>query len=65
MKAPIQVQIVDAQGRIASIQFPGDMAQAMQLQQGQVLVCSVQKDASLLLQRREASAAPAAKKGEP
>ncbi len=67
MKDPIQVQVVDSRGRIASAQFPADMARGLQLQEGQVLDCRVQNDASLLLQRRPASAdpPPAGKKGGP
>lgn len=66
MKDHVQVQVVDAKGRIASAQLPGEIARAMQLQAGEVLEGLIQGDASLLLKRRPAPSAPApaAQKGD-
>jgi antitoxin component of MazEF toxin-antitoxin module len=65
MNATIHVHLFDPQGHTASVQLPPRMAQALRLQNGQILDCSLQQDASVRLQPRPDPAAPAAKKGDP
>lgn len=65
MNTTIHVRLFDPQGHTACLQLPPQMAQSLHLQNGQALDCSRQSDASLRLQPRLDSAAPAAKKGDP